>query len=70
MNLSYAMLVLSRKVGEEIVIGKSNEVIVRVAKVFRGRVSLTIQAPKEVCIDREETRLVKNRAGLPAAFTG
>ena len=53
------MLVLSRKVGEEIVIGR--EVIVGVARVFRDRVSLTIQAPTNVRVDREEIRLAKNR---------
>jgi carbon storage regulator CsrA len=53
------MLVLSRKVGEEIVIGR--KVIVRVARVFRNRVSLTIKAPTSVCVDRGEIRLAKNR---------
>ena len=53
------MLVLSRKVGEEIVIGR--DVIVGVARVFRDRVSLTVQAPMNVCVDREEVRLAKNR---------
>lgn len=53
------MLVLSRKVGEEIVIG--NEVIVGVGRVFRDRVALTITAPMSVRVDREEIRLAKNR---------
>jgi len=53
------MLVLSRKVGEEIVIG--SEVIVGVARVFRNRVSLTIQAPTNVRVDREEIRLAKKQ---------
>lgn len=56
------MLVLSRKVGEEIVIG--NDVIVGVGRVFRDRVALTITAPKSVRVDREEIRLAKNRARL------
>jgi carbon storage regulator CsrA len=53
------MLVLSRKVGEEIVI--ANTVIVAVARVFRDRASLTIQAPAKVLVDRKEIRLAKNR---------
>lgn len=53
------MLVLSRKVGEEIVIGE--EVIVGVGRVFRDRVALTITAPMSVRVDREEIRLAKNR---------
>jgi len=60
------MLVLSRKVGEEIVIGR--EVIVGVARVFRDRVSLTIQAPTNVRVDREEIRLAKNREHRGAGF--
>lgn len=59
------MLVLSRKVGEEIVI--ANTVIVGVARVFRDRVSLTIQAPASVPVDREEIRLAKNRDHRAAA---
>ena len=61
------MLVLSRKVGEEIVIGKTDEVIVGVARVFRDRVSLTIQAPMNIRVDREEIRLAKNREHRVAA---
>lgn len=53
------MLVLLRKVGEEIVIGE--DVVVGVARVSRDRVSLTIQAPMNVRVDREEIRLAKNR---------
>ena len=53
------MLVLSRKVGEEIVIGR--EVIIGVARASRNHVSLTIQAPMNVRVDRKEIRLAKNR---------
>jgi carbon storage regulator len=62
------MLVLSRKVGEEIVIGE--EVIVGVARVFRDRVSLTIKAPMSVRVDREEIRLAKKQGCRAAASCG
>jgi carbon storage regulator CsrA len=45
------MLVLSRKVGEEIQIGKS---IVRVQQVRPGSVRLGVEAPGDVSIVREE----------------
>ena len=53
------MLVLSRSVGEELVIGK--EVIVRVAGVSGNRAFLAIEAPRRVRVDREEIWLAKNR---------
>ena len=52
------MLVLSRKVGEEIVIGK--EVIVRVVRVSPSRAFLAIKAPKSVRVDRKEIWLAKS----------
>jgi carbon storage regulator len=53
------MLVLSRNVGEELVIGK--EVIVRVAGVSGNRAFLAIEAPRKVRVDREEIWLAKKR---------
>ena len=53
------MLILSRKVGEEIVIG--SEVVIGVARVSRRHVSLTVQAPMNVRVDRKEIHLAKNR---------
>ena len=46
------MLVLSRKVGERIMIG--DNVIVTVVNNSRGSVSLGIEAPREVAVNREE----------------
>lgn len=46
------MLVLSRKVGEQVCIG--NDVIVSVVDVYRGRVRLGIKAPQHVQIRRSE----------------
>jgi carbon storage regulator CsrA len=57
------MLVLSRKVGVEIVI--ANMLIVGVARVFRDRVSLTIQAPANVLADRRETCGSKAKSTRP-----
>ena len=46
------MLVLSRKVGESIVI--NNNLVVTVVAVERGKVRLGIEAPKDVSINRKE----------------
>lgn len=49
------MLVLSRRLGESIVIG--NEVVVRVIEVRGDQVKLGIEAPRSVQIHREEIYL-------------
>jgi carbon storage regulator len=49
-----AMLVLSRRIGEQIVI--DNDIIVTVAAVQGSRVRIGITAPDRVRIDREELR--------------
>ena len=46
------MLVLSRKVGESILVGK--DITIKIDRVERGRVYLAIEAPQEVRILREE----------------
>ncbi len=61
------MLVLLRKVGEQIVIGR--DVVVGVARVTSQRVYLTIEAPANVHVDRQEIRLAKQRE-LRAASDG
>ena len=48
------MLVLSRKVGERIVIGNGVEVVV--VEIQRGKVRLGIVAPNTVAVDRAEVR--------------
>lgn len=48
------MLVLSRRVGEEIVIGPG--IVVAVKKVTRNRVRLSIQASASVRVARQEIR--------------
>jgi len=48
------MLVLTRKVGEEIVIG--DDIRVKVVAVQGDRVRLGIEAPRSVAVDRLEVR--------------
>lgn len=46
------MLVLNRKIGEQIVIGK--DITVTIVEIKHGRVRLGVSAPREVSIHREE----------------
>jgi carbon storage regulator len=46
------MLVLSRKLGERIVIG--DRIVVTVVKLEHGQVRLGIEAPREIAVFREE----------------
>ena len=46
------MLVLSRRQGESIHIGK--DIIIKVTKVWGGHARIAIQAPKDVIISRSE----------------
>jgi carbon storage regulator len=46
------MLVLSRKLGDRIMIG--DRIVVTVVKLGNGRVRLGIEAPREVAVFREE----------------
>ena len=60
------MLVLSRKAGQSIVIGK--EVIVRVVRLSGNRAFLAVEAPESVRVDRSEIRLAKDREPRRAGF--
>ena len=55
------MLVLSRKAGESIVLGRSIEVFV--LEVQGNRVRLGVQAPENVPVARKE--IIERIAGLP-----
>ncbi|MCV6587655.1 MAG: carbon storage regulator CsrA [Marinobacterium sp.] len=46
------MLILTRYVGQTIVIGE--DITVRVLRNYRGEVTLGIEAPKNVSVNREE----------------
>ena len=51
----FIMLVLSRKLGERVIIGTGeNAVVVTVVDIDRGKIRLGIEAPKNVPIMREE----------------
>ncbi len=60
------MLVLSRKVGQSIVIGKA--VIVRVVRLSSHRALLAVEAPESVPVDRNEIRSAKDRIRRRARF--
>jgi len=49
-----AMLVLSRKVGEKILIG--NQISVTVVRVGQGAVRIGVEAPDDLAIVREEIK--------------
>jgi carbon storage regulator len=46
------MLILSRKIGEEIVI--SDNIRIKVVAIDSGKVRIGITAPKDVIVDRQE----------------
>ena len=54
------MLVLSRKVGERILIG--NKITVTVVKIGHGGVRIGIEAPTELAVVREELAIELERA--------
>lgn len=61
------MLVLSRKIGESIVIGK--DVVVTVRETHGGRIRLAIEAPRDVLVLRQEllgSRLSRDEWDAPA----
>ena len=54
------MLVLSRKIGERILIG--DKITVTVVKIGHGGVRIGIEAPQELAVIREELALELRRA--------
>jgi carbon storage regulator len=59
---SRAMLILSRKVGQSIVI--NGNVVVKVVRVDGDQIKLGIQAPESVKVNREEIQRQQD-AGIP-----
>lgn len=64
------MLVLTRKAGESLRIG--DEISIRVLEISRGHVRLSIDAPREIAVHREEvwelvTEENRRAAAIPAA---
>jgi carbon storage regulator len=59
------MLVLSRKVGEKILVG--DDITITVQRVAGGRVSLAIEAPRDVRILRGELDAYESARPAPLA---
>jgi carbon storage regulator len=62
------MLVLSRKVGEQIIIG--DNIRLEVVSVRGSRVQLGITAPREVPVQREELRINSDLIPALSVFDG
>jgi carbon storage regulator len=60
-----AMLVLSRKLGERIII--NDNICITVVDIDRGKIRLGIEAPREVPIFRQELLPGQDKAVMPAA---
>ena len=60
------MLVLSRKLGEKIVIGDS--IVLTIVKIDRNQIRLGIEAPPSVSIFREEIAPQRNSQDLDSSF--
>jgi carbon storage regulator len=58
-------LILSRKLGEKILIGE--EIVLTVVDIDRGKIRLGVECPKEIPVDRLEVRERKRPAEVPAA---
>ena len=59
------MLVLSRKVGERILVG--DQITITVVRVTNGGVRLGIEAPGEMTVVREEVKKGKKRQNPPSS---
>jgi carbon storage regulator len=59
------MLVLSRRVGEKIVIG--NNIVVTVVDTARGKVKIGVDAPREITVYRQEIQDIINKKNDPEA---
>lgn len=57
------MLIITRRVGERLMIG--DDVVVAVLGVKGNQVRIGVEAPKNVAVDREEIH-ERKKAGLPA----
>ncbi len=57
------MLVLSRKLGEKILIGDS--IVLTVVKIDRNQIRLGIEAPSDIAIYREEIAPIRDGDKLP-----
>lgn len=62
------MLVLTRKVGEEIVI--DDKIRIRVVAIQRGRTRIGVTAPESVIVDRAEVVARRNASEAPRELVG
>lgn len=62
------MLVLSRRIGEEVVIG--DNIVVTIVDVRGDMVRLGIDAPREIAVNRAEVREAVAQANLASITTG
>jgi len=60
------MLVLSRKTGQKILVGKN--IIITVVRIDQGIARIGIEAPKDIAIVREELLEAREKAREPTAF--
>ena len=58
------MLVLTRKVGEQIHIG--DDIVITVARIHQDKVRIGIDAPADVRVNREEVQRRSQRGPTPA----
>ena len=58
------MLVLSRKLGEKIIIGEN--ICITVIDIDRGKIRLGIEAPREIPVYRQELLTTPNAPAAPA----
>ncbi len=64
------MLILTRRVGESVVIGEESAVTVTVLGVKGNQVRIGINAPKSVAVHREEIfKRIHDEAAAPASDT-
>lgn len=61
------MLVLSRKVGEQIYVG--DDILITIVEIKGNRMKLGIEAPKQVTVLRGELHEADSRQGGPAFST-
>lgn len=55
------MLILSRKVGESLVIGENPTITATIISIQGNQVKIGVSAPKNISVDREEIREMKNQ---------
>lgn len=59
-----AMLVLSRKKGERIIIGENAEIVLEVVEIIGNKIRLGIIAPRDVPVYRQELLEQKKSSGV------